>query len=88
MTRPRVHLIDFETAIQDFAKGSPPSSRRCTGTPMEDSTYIRPWAPEISSNESYFPFILDMWQFGIDLQGEFPVGFSSFEFKNSLDGPG
>jgi hypothetical protein len=90
MTGPRVYLIIFETAV-DFIEDSPPSSQHCTGTPWEDSIYSRRRAPEFLRNQSYFPFRLDMWQFGSDLQEDFPVCFEldEDEFrKNSLDGPG
>jgi len=46
---------------------------------MEDSIYSRPRAPELSSNQTYCPFKLDMWQLGTDLLGDFPTGLADVD---------
>lgn len=68
-SRPRVYLIDFETAIQ-FSDDCPPEDRVCVGLPLggsflEEHMYARPKAPETASGHPpYSPFKLDVWQLG------------------------
>ncbi|KAK0451264.1 kinase-like domain-containing protein [Desarmillaria tabescens] len=66
-TRPRVYIIDFETAIQ-FS--SDEESERVTSTfPVPDrSWYERPLAPELEIPDAvYCPFRLDVWQIATDI---------------------
>ncbi|KAK0447927.1 kinase-like domain-containing protein [Desarmillaria tabescens] len=69
VSRPRVHLIDFETA-QEY----PPDQPWMTGYPLcssfpDVSTYSRPRAPEMLTPDTpYSPFKLDVWQFGCSLE--------------------
>ncbi|PBK71911.1 hypothetical protein ARMSODRAFT_794958 [Armillaria solidipes] len=69
VSRPRVYLIDFETA-QEY----PPDQPRMTGYPLCSSfpdiaTYSRPRAPEMLTPEKHYcPFKLDIWQFGSSLE--------------------
>ena len=65
ITRPRVYLIDFETAVQ-FPEGCPLSERVSVGLPIEEQ-YARPLAPEFASGKAYNPFKLDAWQLGYSL---------------------
>ncbi|KJA17226.1 hypothetical protein HYPSUDRAFT_206395 [Hypholoma sublateritium FD-334 SS-4] len=67
-TRPRVYLIDFETAVH-FPDDVDASQRLVSGLPFPDSMYNRERAPELLISEShmYCPFRLDMWQFGFHL---------------------
>ncbi|SJL12831.1 uncharacterized protein ARMOST_16263 [Armillaria ostoyae] len=65
-TRPRVYLIDFETAV-DFPEDSTPEERVVTGYPFSLDSYGRPVAPEFQVSGTYDPFALDIWQFGSDL---------------------
>jgi len=65
ISRPRVYLIDFETAIQ-FPAGCPSSERLLVGLPMAGD-YARPHAPEFASGKAYCPFKLDIWQLGNSL---------------------
>jgi hypothetical protein len=60
--RPRVFMIDFETAINFDANVD---RRLCLtkGWPFPKDVYKRPLAPELESGESYCPFKLDIWQF-------------------------
>ncbi|KJA17230.1 hypothetical protein HYPSUDRAFT_46675 [Hypholoma sublateritium FD-334 SS-4] len=72
-TRPRVYLIDFETAVH-FHDDVDPSNRLVSGLPIPDSNrYQRARAPELLVSEShmYCPFRLDMWQFGFHLMQMF-----------------
>ena len=64
ISRPRVYLIDFETAVQ-FPAGCPSNERVSVGFPVANAEkYARPHAPEFASGEAYFPFKLDVWQLG------------------------
>ncbi|KAK0232451.1 hypothetical protein EDD85DRAFT_1025996 [Armillaria nabsnona] len=65
-TRPRVYLIDFETAV-DFPEDSRLEERVVTGYPFPLDSYGRPVAPEFQVFDTYDPFALDIWQFGSDL---------------------
>ena len=67
-TRPRVYLIDLETAVQ-FSDGVDSSNRVCSGLPLPFEDYARPKAPELMVPEPsvYYPFRLDAWQFGFNL---------------------
>ncbi|KAI0672664.1 kinase-like domain-containing protein [Trametes maxima] len=71
ISRPRVYLNDFETAVY-FAPEVPSHERTCVGLPLSPSfpvpdKYTRPVPPEVSSGEPYDPFQLDVWQFGNSL---------------------
>ncbi|KAJ3507622.1 hypothetical protein NLJ89_g6197 [Agrocybe chaxingu] len=68
VVRPRVYLIDFETAI-DMSD----PEQLCRGLPFPDDKYFRPRAPELSTpEEPYCPFSLDIWQFGTSVLKHFP----------------
>jgi hypothetical protein len=69
ISRPRVYLIDFETAVQ-FPAGCPLTERVSVGFPIAEK-YARPHAPEFASGKAYNPFKLDVWQ----------LGYSFSEFK-------
>ncbi|KJA17228.1 hypothetical protein HYPSUDRAFT_70886 [Hypholoma sublateritium FD-334 SS-4] len=70
-TRPRVYLIDFETAIH-FSDEVDPSKRLVSGLPMPEHVYRRQRAPELLFESSmYCPFRLDMWQFGFQIMEMF-----------------
>jgi len=63
VSRPRVYLIDFETAIElDPALGP----QTCVGFPYEETSaiggYARPSCAEMKSGNSYDPFKVDVWQ--------------------------
>lgn len=73
-TRPRVYLIDFETAVH-FSSDVRTSDRLTSGLPFPDATYQRKRAPELLSSEPYCPFQLDMWQFGFHLMQMFSVRY-------------
>ena len=62
ISRPRVYLIDFETAVQ-FPAGCPLTERVSVGCPVAEK-YARPHAPEFASGKAYCPFKLDVWQLG------------------------
>ena len=62
ISRLRVYLIDFETAVQ-FPAGCSSIERVSVGYPVTGN-YARPCAPELSSGEAYCPFKLDVWQLG------------------------
>jgi hypothetical protein len=69
ISRPRVYIIDFETAVQ-FPTGCPSIERVSVGYPVtEKDTYSRPCAPELASGQAYCPFKLDVWQLGISFSG-------------------
>ncbi|KAI0647600.1 kinase-like domain-containing protein [Trametes meyenii] len=80
ISRPRVYLSDFETAVY-FAAEVPSQERTCVGLPLSPSfpipdKYTRPVPPEVSSGQPYDPFKLDVWQFGnslSDLKTEIPA---------------
>ncbi|KAI0360320.1 hypothetical protein OH77DRAFT_672826 [Trametes cingulata] len=68
VSRPRVFLNDFETAVR-FTDDVPAAARVCTGLPLcctfpTPDRYFRNLAAELSTGEPYDPFKLDMWQFG------------------------
>ncbi|KAK0438329.1 uncharacterized protein EV420DRAFT_1651474 [Desarmillaria tabescens] len=65
-TRPRVYIIDFETAV-DFLEDSTPEERVVTEYPFPLESYGRPVPPEFHVSNTYDPFTLDIWQFGSDL---------------------
>ncbi|PPQ91190.1 hypothetical protein CVT25_001206 [Psilocybe cyanescens] len=71
MSRPRIYIIDFETAV-DFPSDS--TDRKCSEFPFNMSEYGRPVAPELSNGQPYCPFRLDMWQLGIDLHSQYHTG--------------
>ena len=68
VSRPRVYLIDFETAVQ-FPAGCPSIERVSVGFPVNvtEEQYARPHAPEFASGKAYSPFKLDVWQLGKSL---------------------
>lgn len=71
--RPRVYLIDFETAVE-FPEHSIPSERLSFELPLPDEVYKRARAPELFKDPlTYNPFRLDIWQFGSDLIERFTV---------------
>ncbi|PPQ80778.1 hypothetical protein CVT25_001915, partial [Psilocybe cyanescens] len=80
MTRPRVYVIDFETAI-DFPEDSLESERLCADFPFALDQYGRHVAPEIEAMpmQPYCPFRLDMWQLGKDLHEEFQTGLDEID---------
>ena len=67
ISRPRVYLIDFETAVQ-FPAGCPSIERVSVGYPVTEN-YSRPCAPELASEKAYNPFKLDVWQLGNSFSG-------------------
>ena len=71
IARPRVYLIDFETAIE-FPADCPSSKRLCVGIPCINSIsdadkYMPPRIPEMDTGEPYDPFKLDVWQLATSL---------------------
>ncbi|KAH9848836.1 kinase-like domain-containing protein [Lenzites betulinus] len=71
ISRPRVFLNDFETAVL-FDEGTPKDQQTCVGLPLVPTfaipeRYFRPYPKEVSSGEPYDPFKLDVWQFGTSL---------------------
>ncbi|KAI8982909.1 kinase-like domain-containing protein [Trametes punicea] len=70
VTRPRVLINDFETAVH-FSADVAPCDRTCLGLPLSASfdpeKYTRPVAREVLSGQPYDPFKLDVWQFGTSL---------------------
>ncbi|KAI0672675.1 kinase-like domain-containing protein [Trametes maxima] len=74
VSRPRVYLNDFETAVH-FPDGDPSGDCTCVGLPLSPSfptpeRYFRPLAPELSFENPgpYSPFKLDIWQLGDSLR--------------------
>ncbi|KAJ2993481.1 hypothetical protein NUW54_g7712 [Trametes sanguinea] len=72
VSRPRVYLNDFETAVM-FGQDVPIEDCVCTGLPHGASfpgpeKYRRPIPPEVESGKPYNPFKLDVWQFATSLQ--------------------
>ena len=65
LSRPRLYLIDFETAVQ-FPAECPLTERVSVGLPFTEE-YTRPLAPELVSGEAYCSFKLDVWQLGTSL---------------------
>ncbi|TFY57490.1 hypothetical protein EVG20_g8528 [Dentipellis fragilis] len=62
-SRPRVYLIDFETAL---ASEPDSSNRTCVGFPTDEpEEYTRPAIPEMRSGQPYDPFKVDVWQFAM-----------------------
>ncbi|EIW51790.1 uncharacterized protein TRAVEDRAFT_75567 [Trametes versicolor FP-101664 SS1] len=65
VTRPRVYLHDFETAIR-FSPHMAAEDCVCVGVPMIDPSladrYRRPAPPEVHSGKPYDPYKLDVWQ--------------------------
>ena len=62
ISRSRVYLIDFETAVQ-FPAVCPSIERVSVGCPVAEN-YSRPHAPEFASGKAYSLFKLDVWQLG------------------------
>ncbi|KAH9474569.1 hypothetical protein JR316_0013031 [Psilocybe cubensis] len=67
VARPRVYMIDFETAVE-FPADSLESDRMCTSFHRDLDQFGRYIAPELRTKEPYCPFKLDMWQLGNDLR--------------------
>lgn len=66
--RPRVYLIDFETAVEFGDDIAPQAMLLDTNNlPFPEETYSREPAPELYIEGNYCPFKLDIWQFGHDL---------------------
>ncbi|KAI0366048.1 hypothetical protein BV20DRAFT_1026949 [Pilatotrama ljubarskyi] len=68
VSRPRVFLNDFETAVR-FPDDVPPHARTCVGLPLcptfpSPERYFRNLAAELTTEQPYDPFKLDVWQFG------------------------
>ena len=73
--RPRVYMIDFETAVE-FAPDTPPEKRLCNSLPLPADQYRRQRPNELTCDTLlYCPFSLDVWQFGYDLVNFFAVRF-------------
>lgn len=71
--RPRVYIIDFETAVA-FPDNSDPTERLVVGLPFPpELPYERPLPPELILVDPYCPFRLDIWQLGTGLH-KFNVG--------------
>jgi len=71
--RPRVYMIDFETAIE-FAPDTLPENKLCNELPALAHLYVRKRPDELTHNPLlYCPFRLDIWQFGYDLVNHFAV---------------
>ncbi|OJT14091.1 hypothetical protein TRAPUB_9367 [Trametes pubescens] len=65
ISRPRVYLNDFETAVR-FPLDMPAEDCVCVGLPVGPSfsdRYCRPVPPEVQTGKPYDPFKLDVWQF-------------------------
>ncbi|KAG5640796.1 hypothetical protein DXG03_007185, partial [Asterophora parasitica] len=74
-SRPRVYLIDFETAV-DFPPEYPADKCVLSGYPFPLETYKRAHAPEFASEKPYCPFKVDVWQLGtslLDFQSTIPA---------------
>lgn len=64
VTRPRVYLHDFETAIR-FPPHMAAEDCVCVGVPIDPSLahrYRRPAPPEMHTGKPYDPYKLDVWQ--------------------------
>ncbi|KAJ3746272.1 hypothetical protein DFH05DRAFT_1556129 [Lentinula detonsa] len=62
LTRPRLYLIDFETALC-FPEDSLYDDCTCTGLPFGDiNDYALPTPPGVAEGKSYNAFYLDFWQ--------------------------
>ncbi|RPD71500.1 hypothetical protein L226DRAFT_176683 [Lentinus tigrinus ALCF2SS1-7] len=84
VTRPRVYLTDFETAVY-FPPDVPAEERVCVDLPAGDSfgtmkpeEYGRPKPPELLSDAPYDPFKLDVWQLATSF-GELKTTISSID---------
>ncbi|KAH9480119.1 hypothetical protein JR316_0006716 [Psilocybe cubensis] len=66
VTRPRVYIIDLETAVE-FPEHSKVSERLCSKFHRSLDDYGRYVAPELKTLQPYCPFRLDMWQLGMNL---------------------
>ena len=76
--RPRVYMIDFETAVE-FSPNTPPANRLCNDLPVPADLYIRKKPDELTFDTLlYCPFRLDIWQFGYNLVNHFSVSFCIF----------
>ncbi|KAL1727144.1 hypothetical protein EV714DRAFT_217879 [Schizophyllum commune] len=92
VSRPRVYLIDFETAIE-FPADCPPSERLCVGLPCINSIsdadkYMPPRIPEMDTGEPYDPFKLDVWQLAtslLDFDTTLPAVEEVFAYMGSDD---
>ncbi|KAL1719061.1 kinase-like domain-containing protein [Schizophyllum commune] len=92
VSRPRVYLIDFETAIE-FPADCPPSERLCVGLPCINSIsdadrYMPPRIPEMDTGEPYDPFKLDVWQLAtslLDFDTTLPAVEEVFAYMRSDD---
>jgi len=92
MKRPRVYLIDFETAIS-FEDSTRLSERLVTGLPFpKEMAYERPRPPELLSSQPHCPFLLDVWQLGTGFQDfkvrilDYSVGFTNTEAISQRNG--
>jgi hypothetical protein len=75
--RPRVYMIDFETAVE-FDPDTLPENRLCKDLPLPADQYRRQRPDELTRDTLlYCPFNLDIWQFGYDLANFFSVRFWS-----------
>ncbi|KAI0762295.1 kinase-like domain-containing protein [Fomes fomentarius] len=67
VSRPRVYLHDFESAIQ-FPVDCPVEEQVVVGIPRGSwQTYGRPCPPEMASGSPYNPYKADVWQLGKSL---------------------
>ncbi|PPQ76881.1 hypothetical protein CVT26_001440 [Gymnopilus dilepis] len=75
VTRPRVYIIDFESAV-DFPEDSTDRQRVCSGVPIPPrQDYGRAIPSELTNDDPYCPFKLDVWQFGSKVRYMFyPTG--------------
>ena len=65
-SKPRVHIIDFEFAVQ-FSEDTLPEACVCPGETSPrwcGEDYARPYPGELFSGKPYCPFKLDIWQLG------------------------
>ena len=76
--RPRVWLIDFETAIE-FPEDCPWEECLVTGPPTGGSVTSneRDCPAEVLSGKPYDPFKLDVWQFGYSIRSYKVIFFSN-----------
>lgn len=74
-TRPRVYLIDFETAVV-FSDDVSLSDRFSDSLPFPGTSYGRPMAPEFHNLPlRYNPFLLDIWQIGLEMSEALSVSY-------------
>ncbi|KAI0762308.1 kinase-like domain-containing protein [Fomes fomentarius] len=67
VSRPRVYLHDFESAVR-FPVDCPVEEQVVVGVPRGSwDTYGRPCPPEMASGSSYNPYKADIWQLGTSL---------------------